>query len=94
MSFGKRVEDAFRAFDGSGSTVTIDAFERRATSAARHGDGPVFQLAIYLEGLPQTSTEFDQGRLIRRGMRPAWELALTYARGPARSMSWLTPARS
>jgi hypothetical protein len=77
--FQARLEVTFQRFDGSGSTITVEPFERGPTSPGRHGEGRVFQLAVYLEGLPQTSTEFHDGKLVRRGMRPALELALTYA---------------
>jgi hypothetical protein len=77
--FKARVETAFRTFDGSGSSIAVHPFERPSTSRERHGDGPVFQVSIYLEGLPQTSTEFAHGELVHRGVRPALEMALTYA---------------
>lgn len=68
--FHARVEEAFRTYDGSGSSIHVMPFKRGPTKPERHGTGPVFQLAIYLEGLPATSTEFVEGHLVRRGMRP------------------------
>jgi hypothetical protein len=75
----KRLEEAFRTLDGSGSNIAVEPFERSATSISRHGQGRVFQLAIYLEALPQVLTEFAERRLVRRGTRPAREVVLTYA---------------
>jgi hypothetical protein len=43
------------------------------------GEGPVFQLVAYLEGLPSTSTEFGDGGIVRRNVRPANEVTLVYA---------------
>jgi hypothetical protein len=77
--FTSRLEKAFQSFDGSGSSIAIEPFERAATSISRHGRGRVFQLAIYLEALPQVLTEFTERRLVRRGTRPAREVVLTYA---------------
>ena len=74
--FEAQLEAAFRRFDGSGSAIEVEPFERGPTNPGRHGEGRVFQLAVYLEGLPQTSTEFHDGRLVRRGMRPALESRL------------------
>jgi hypothetical protein len=77
--FTRRLEDAFRIFHGSGTSIAVEPFERAATSTSRHGQGRVFQLAIYLEAMPQILTEFADRRLIRRGTRPAREVVLTYA---------------
>ena len=46
------------------------------SSVARRSPGAMArdaccQLAVYLEGLPQTSTEFHEGRLVRRGDAPS-----------------------
>lgn len=75
----QRIAASFHPYDGSGSSIAIEPFERGATSRGRHGGRRVFQLAIYLEGMPATSTEFQDGQLVRRGFRPARELVLTYA---------------
>ena len=77
--FGSRLETVFRSFDGSGASVVVEPFSRQPTRPERHGGEAVFQLAIFLEGLPQQLAEFSGGRLTRRGLRPAVEVALTYA---------------
>ena len=77
--FKSRVETVFRQFDGSGANIVVELFERGPANIGRHGEGRVFQLIAYLEGLPATSTEFADGAVVRRNVRPAVELALVYA---------------
>jgi hypothetical protein len=77
--FKARIETAFRQFDGSGARIVVEPFERGPASIGRYGEGRVFQLVAYLEGLPATSTEFGDGGIVRRSVRPAFEVALVYA---------------
>jgi hypothetical protein len=77
--FKLRVAEAFRRFNGAGRNVVIETFERGPTNIGRHGEGQVFQILAYLEGMPATSTEFDDTRMVRRNVRPAIEVALVYA---------------
>ena len=77
--FKERVETAFRQFDGSGTNIVVEPFERGPASFGRHGEGRVVQLVAYLEGLPVTATEFGDGVVVRRSVRPAVEVALVYA---------------
>ena len=77
--FKVRLEEAFRPINGSGRNVVVEAFERGPTNHGRHGEGRVFQILAYLEGMPATSTEFADARMVRRNVRPAIEVALVYA---------------
>jgi hypothetical protein len=77
--FRMRLAEAFRPLNGSGRTVVIEPFERGPTNHGRHGEGRVFQILAYLEGMPATSNEFDDARMVRRNVRPAIEVALVYA---------------
>ena len=77
--FKARIETRFRQFDGSGARIVVEAFERGPASIGRYGEGRVFQLVAYLEGLPATSTAFGDGGIVRRNVRPAFEVALIYA---------------
>jgi hypothetical protein len=77
--FKGRIETAFRAYDGSGTNVAVEAFERGPTHVGRQGEGRVCQVLVYLEGLPAVSTEFAEAGVVRRNVRPAVELALVYA---------------
>lgn len=77
--FERRVETAFRQYDGSGSNIVVDQFERAPASIGRYGEGRVLQLVAYLEGLPATSTEFAENGVVRRNVRPAVEVSLVYA---------------
>jgi hypothetical protein len=56
-----------------------ESFERGPTNVRHHGEGRVFQLVAYLEGLPSTSTEFGDGGIVRRNVRPANKVTLVYA---------------
>ena len=60
----------------SGSSTAPVAHRRGAVRArsdqhGRYGEGRVFQLLAYLEGMPATSNEFGDGRIVRRNVRPA-----------------------
>jgi hypothetical protein len=77
--FKARVETSFRRFDGSGASIVVDVFERGPTHTGRQGEGRVCQIVVYLEGLPSTSTEFSEGAVVRRSLRPAVEVVLVYA---------------
>jgi hypothetical protein len=77
--FKARIEAAFRAFDGSGANIVVEAFERGPTHSARQGEGRLCQVVVYLEGLPATSMEFGEGGIVRRNLRPANEITLVYA---------------
>ena len=78
--FEARIETAFRQYDGSGTKIVVEKFERGPASIGRYGEGRVLQLMAYLEGLPATSTEFNEQGIVRRNVRPAVEVALVYAR--------------
>ena len=75
--FKERVATAFRGFDGSGSSVEVEHFERDQPGAARQRPGAPAR------GLPRGAAghldELHDGRLVRRGLRPAKELVLTHA---------------
>lgn len=73
------VETAFRQYDGSGSNIVVESFERGPAHVGRYGEGRVYQLVIYLEGLPSTSTEVGEEGVVLRKVRPAVEVALVYA---------------
>lgn len=77
--FRLRLAETFRRLNGSGRNVVIEAFERGPTNLGHHGEGRVFQILAHLEGMPATSNEFDEARMVRRSMRPAIEVALVYA---------------
>ena len=77
--FKMRVAEAFRPVNGSGRNIVIEPFERGPTNVGRHGEGRVFQILAYLEGMPATSTEFVSAEMVRRNVRPAIEVALVYA---------------
>ena len=77
--FKAQLETIFRPTDGSGARVVVDAFERGPASIGRYGEGRVFHLIAYLEGLPATSTEFADTGVVRRNVRPAVEVTLVYA---------------
>ena len=71
------LRDHYTPRDGSGRNIKIEIFDR----ARRESDGFVelVQVMIYLEGLPISSLEFENGDLSRRLQRPAVEVAFTYA---------------
>lgn len=75
----KRLEsslsDLFRKTDGTGRTVMIDTFKRPVDSRGGH-DGQMSQYSIYVEGVPETTMEFDQRELKRRVRRPVIEAAI------------------
>ena len=50
--FEARIETAFRQYDGSGTKIVVESFERGPASIGRYGEGRVLQLIAYLEGLP------------------------------------------
>ena len=77
--FKMRLTETFRRLNRAGRNVVIETFVRGPSNRGRHGDGRVFQIQAYLEGMPATSNEFDESRMVRRKVRPAIEVALVYA---------------
>jgi hypothetical protein len=76
-AFVAALRDHFAPRDGSGRNIKVEVFDR----ARRESDGFVelVQIIVYLEGLPVSSLEFEDGDLSRRLQRPAIEVAFTYA---------------
>jgi hypothetical protein len=77
--FKMRLTETFRQLNRAGRNVVIETFERGPTNRGRHGEGRVFQIQAYLEGMPATSNEFAETKVVRRNVRPAIEVALVYA---------------
>jgi hypothetical protein len=75
--FKSRVQRLFRHRDGSGRSIDIDVF-RRWSNTDDDAQDELIQITGYLEGIPSSVVEFEQGKLDRRVQRPAFEMALTY----------------
>ena len=69
----------FQRRDGSGRSIVVEIF-CRWSDADDDARDQLTQITAYLEGMPASAFEFDQGKLDRRVQRPAFELALTYDR--------------
>ncbi len=76
--FEDRLQEYFRARDGSGRTVKIEIFDRMGRDAGGEAEHELVQITIYLEGIPSSVIEFEGADLARRVQRPAIEVALTY----------------
>lgn len=74
-AFREVLSSIFLSFDGSGRNVSVELFER--PPLAKDGTSQT-QVTIYLEGLPQSFSEFDGETLSQRIARPAVEAALLY----------------
>jgi hypothetical protein len=66
-----------REFDGSGRKIKIDLFERRGHIADDGVDFRIIHYSVLVEGLPQSSIEFDdKDEPRRRPRRPVIEAAI------------------
>jgi hypothetical protein len=68
----------FRDLDGSGRRLKIDMFERRTCSVGGGPTSRVIHCTVYVEGLPETSVEFDRDELKRRTRWRVIEAAICF----------------
>jgi hypothetical protein len=66
----------FRDFDGTGRKVKVDCFERRTRDLKGAALGQIIHYCVYVEGLPESSIEFERDEPKRRTRRPAIEAAI------------------
>lgn len=77
-AFKRELSGVFKAADGSGRRLVVEKpFERRGRVAGQDA-GCVLHLIVYLEGVPETETEFDGNDLRPRVRRPAVEAAICH----------------
>jgi hypothetical protein len=68
----------FRELDGSGRRLKIDGFERRACGLRGGPTAKVVHYTIYIEGLPESSVEFERDEPKRRTRRRIIEAAICF----------------
>jgi hypothetical protein len=68
----------FRELDGSGRKLKIDMFERRTCSVRGGATARVIHYSVYVEGLPESSVEFERDEPKRRTRRPVIEAAICF----------------
>jgi hypothetical protein len=68
----------FRDLDGSGRKLKIDVFERRTCSIRGGPTARVIHYTVYVEGLPESSVEFERDEPKRRTRRPVIEAAICF----------------
>jgi hypothetical protein len=66
----------FRKFDGTGRKLKVDWFERRTCDLKGTAVGQVIHYSVYVEGLPESSIEFDSEGPKRKTRRPVIEAAI------------------
>jgi hypothetical protein len=72
------IKGLFWEFDGTGSNVEIDRFERRGRIQVKDDENRVWHYSIYLEGLPEVTLDFEANKMERRTRRPAIEAAICF----------------
>jgi hypothetical protein len=68
----------FLDLDGSGRKMKIDVFERRTCSIRGGPTARVIHYTVYVEGLPESSVEFERDEPKRRTRRPVIEAAICF----------------
>jgi hypothetical protein len=68
----------FGELDGSGRKLKIDMFERRTCSVRGGPTARVTHYTVYVEGLPESSVEFERDEPKRRTRRPVIEAAICF----------------
>jgi hypothetical protein len=68
----------FKNLDGSGRKLKIDVFERRTCSVGGGPTSRVIHYAVYVEGLPETTVEFERDEPRRRNRRPVIQAAICF----------------
>jgi hypothetical protein len=68
----------FWDLDGSGRKLKIDVFERRTCSLRGGPTARVIHYTVYVEGLPESSVEFERDEPKRRTRRPVVQAAICF----------------
>jgi len=75
------ISTIFKVFDGSGSRLKIEFFERRGHRFEGGAEATVIHYSVYVEGLPETELQFKSDEPTRLTRRPVIQAAICYEPG-------------